>query len=57
MLNFYSASTRAVNTRRGIAECIESALGENRDACSLLVIHPALGHNFNELIEATVIRV
>lgn len=51
MLNFYSASTRAVNTRRGIAECIESALGENRDACSLLVIHSALGHNFRELTE------
>jgi len=53
MLNFFSASTRIVNTRRGITECMESALGSNTSDCDLVIIHASLGHDFKELIEST----
>jgi len=53
MLQFFSASTRLVNTRRGITECMESALGQETDACDLVIIHASLGHNFNELLDET----
>lgn len=52
MLQFFSASTRMVNTRRGIMECLESALGNEQSDCNLLLIHASLGHDFNELIKA-----
>lgn len=51
MLNFYSASTRIVNTRRGITECMESALGNDIADCDLVMIHASLGHDFKELID------
>lgn len=51
MLNFFSASTRIVNTRRGITECMESALGSNLTDCDLVIIHASLGHDFKELID------
>ncbi|MFM2146294.1 MAG: hypothetical protein RL732_1130, partial [Bacteroidota bacterium] len=50
MLSFYSASTRMVNSSRGITECLESALGSQINDCDLIVIHAALGHSFEELI-------
>lgn len=51
MLTFSSASTRMVNTRRGITECVEAALGKDTADCSLIVIHASLGHSFEELID------
>lgn len=50
MLSFYSSSTRMVNTRRGITECIEAALGEQYADCSLMIVHASVGHNFTELV-------
>lgn len=52
MLQFFSAQTRMVNTARGVAECLESALGESPD-CDLVLMHAALGHDFKELLAAT----
>ena len=49
MLEFFSASTRAVNAKRGITECMESALGKDMSDCDLVVIHASIGHNFSEL--------
>jgi len=49
MLEFFSASTRAVNAKRGITECMESALGKDVSDCDLVVIHASIGHNFAEL--------
>jgi len=49
MLEFFSASTRAVNAKRGITECMESALGKDVSNCDLVVIHASIGHNFSEL--------
>lgn len=50
MLQFFSASTRMVNTRRGVAECMESALGNQVADCDLIILHASLGHSFEELI-------
>ncbi|MEI8043577.1 MAG: FIST N-terminal domain-containing protein [Verrucomicrobiota bacterium] len=51
MLEFFSASTRMVNTRRGVTECMESALGQDVANCDLILMHAALGHNFSELMD------
>jgi len=51
MLSFYSASNRIVNTKRGVIECMEVALGEASTDCDLVILHASIGHNFNELIE------
>ncbi len=51
MLKFFSASTRMVNSRRAIAECLESALGEQDTDCDLIIIHASLGHDYQALID------
>jgi hypothetical protein len=51
MLSFYSASNRIVNTKRGVMECMEVALGSTDTDCDLVILHASIGHNFNELIE------
>ena len=54
MLKFHSAKTRMVNTARGVAECLEAALGpDNAGNCDLVVIHAALGHDFKEMLSET----
>ncbi len=53
MLEFYSAQTRTVNTARGVAECLEAALGHDVAHCDLVMIHAALGHDFNVLVRET----
>ena len=51
MLQFYSASTSIVNSRRAITECLEVALeGEANLECDLIIIYTAIGHNFKELL-------
>jgi len=51
MLQFYSASTSIVNSRRAITECLEVALeGEASLDCDLIIIYTAMGHNFKELL-------
>ena len=53
MLKFYSASTRMVNTRRGVMECMEIALGDDYADSDLIILHASIGHNFSELIDQT----
>ncbi len=53
MLEFFSASTRIVDTRRAVTECMENALGNNVDDCDLVLIHSALGHDFEEILAQT----
>jgi hypothetical protein len=51
MLQFFSASTNIVNSKRAITECLENALqGELDLNCDLIIIYSAMGHNFSELI-------
>jgi len=51
MLQFYSASTSIVNSRRAITECMEVALeNEPNLDCDLLIIYSAIGHNFKEIL-------
>jgi 2,4-dienoyl-CoA reductase-like NADH-dependent reductase (Old Yellow Enzyme family) len=51
MLQFFSASTSVVNSKRAITECLENALeGESDLNCDLIIIYTAMGHNFKELL-------
>jgi small ligand-binding sensory domain FIST len=51
MLQFFSASTNIVNSKKAIAECLENALqGEPDLNCDLLILFTAMGHNFRELL-------
>lgn len=50
MLEFYSASTRMVNSRNAISECMESALGADK-SCDLVIVSATIGHDYQELIE------
>lgn len=42
-----------VNTRRGVAECLEIALGEENTDCDLVILHASIGHNFQDLVDET----
>jgi len=54
MLQFFSASTRIVNSKRAITECIEVALeGEPNLDCDLIIIYSAMGHNFKDILSET----
>ena len=52
MLKFHSYSTRMVNTRRGVLECLDSAVGEDTSNVDLLIWHASLGHDFQDLVDA-----
>ncbi|MFN8341981.1 MAG: FIST N-terminal domain-containing protein [Cyclobacteriaceae bacterium] len=51
MLSFYSASARIVNTRRGVMECMEIAMGNQYADSDLVILHASIGHDFGELID------
>lgn len=51
MLEFYSSITRSINTKRGVTECLESAMGNNYSEADLLILHAAIGHDFKELVD------
>jgi len=51
MLEFHSASTRMVNSKRAITECMEAALGEEDQNCDALIIHASIGHDYQQLID------
>lgn len=52
MLEFFSASTRMVNSRKALAECMEGAFGEGRDSdCDLLIVYASMGHKFTDLLD------
>ena len=50
MLEFFSASTRMVNSRNAISECMESALGANK-SCDLVMVNATIGHDYQALID------
>ena len=51
MLQFFSASTNIVNSKRAITECLENALeGQPNLDCYLIIIYTAMGHNFKDLL-------
>ncbi len=50
MLNFYSSTTRSINTKRGLTECLESAMGNEYLDADLLILHASIGHDFTELV-------
>ncbi len=40
-----------VNTRRGVSECLEIALGNSYSDCDLIILHASIGHNFSDLVD------
>jgi hypothetical protein len=51
VLQFFSAGTSVVDSKRAITECLENALsGEKTLNCDLLIIYTAMGHNFKDLL-------
>ncbi|WP_295336334.1 FIST signal transduction protein [Flavobacterium sp.] len=50
MLQFYSASTRIVNTKRGVAECLEIACQSDYENVDLLIFHASIGHDFDAIL-------
>lgn len=50
MLQFFSASTRMVNTKRGVTEVLESAMGADYASASLIILHASIGHDFKDLV-------
>ena len=51
MLQFFSASTSIVSSKRAIIECLEVALESELNLdCDLIIIYTAMGHNFEELL-------
>jgi 2,4-dienoyl-CoA reductase-like NADH-dependent reductase (Old Yellow Enzyme family) len=51
MLQFFSASTSIVDSKRAMAECLENALaGESSLDCDLLIFYTGMGHNFKDLL-------
>ena len=49
MLEFFSASTRMVNSRNAMSECMDSALGSDK-SCDLVIVHASIGHDFAALV-------
>jgi hypothetical protein len=51
MLQFFSASTSIVNSKRAITECLENALVDQPNLdCDLIIIYSAMGHNFKDIL-------
>ena len=51
MLKFYSSSTGVVNSKRAITECLENALGTEKDFdCDLIILYTSIGHNFKDIL-------
>lgn len=53
MLDFFSGSSSAVNTKSAVRECVDNAFGAGGGSeCSLLIIHTTMGHNFAQMAAA-----
>ena len=51
MLEFYSGCTRAVDSGKAVAECLEKAFGKKGNTdCDLIIFHTTMGHDFNDLL-------
>ncbi len=50
MLEFFSASTRMVNSTHAIQECLDAALGTDKK-CDLVMLHASIGHDYQTLTD------
>ena len=50
MLNFYSSSSKAVNTEKAVIECVENSIGKDFEKASLIIVRSASGHNFEQML-------
>lgn len=55
MLEFFSASTRMINSKRAMEACMQAAFAKQSDRsdfdCQLIIIHASIGHNFQQLLD------
>ncbi len=52
MLEFYSGSSRVVDSRRALSECLADMFdGERAADCNFLILYAAIGHNFRDLLD------
>lgn len=56
MLEFFSASTRMVNSRHAIQECLETALGTHKK-CDLVMLHASIGHDYRVLADEVLRQI
>jgi hypothetical protein len=56
MLEFFSASTRMVNSRHAIQECLEAALGTEK-RCDLVMLHASIGHDYQALADEVRVQI
>ncbi len=50
-MQFFSASSSEVDSKKAIKECMEKSLGGNSNgSCRLLIIHSSIGHDFEQLL-------
>jgi hypothetical protein len=56
MLEFFSASTRMVNSRHAIQECLEAALGTDKK-CDLVMFHASIGHDYQALADEVMQQI
>lgn len=50
-MQFFSASSSEVDSKKAIRECMDKALGRSSNGrCTLLIIHSSIGHDFDELL-------
>jgi hypothetical protein len=40
-----------VNTKRGVQECLESAMGDAYSGADLLIFHASIGHDFQDMVD------
>lgn len=50
MYQFHSGNSKAVNTRKAVAECLQSAGVDSDSTPDLIIVHSTLGHNFQEML-------
>lgn len=51
MLNFKSFSTRIVNTKRCVQECVDGVSVDKNISPKVLMVHASIGHDFNEIAD------
>ena len=50
MLKFRSGTSKAVNTRKAVAECLKTAGVESTNPPDLIIVHTTLGHDFGQML-------
>lgn len=50
MIHFRSGTSKAVNTRKAVEECISDAGIDSKQPPNLIIVHTTVGHNFDQML-------